>query len=144
MNKFRNRAFVILLKYYNHLVFKLIQLNRMEIFVNKDLVIESLSHQFKELFPFLRLEFSFNGLALTPVQLKGTLNEIAKKKVLTNFSFSMSNSVAELENFFWDNMGITVTVFRKSGKTWLETTYSSHWSLQKQNSLGNASYLQVS
>ncbi len=116
----------------------------MEILVNKDLPIESLSHQFKEQFPFLRLEFSFNGLALTSFQLKSAIKNIAKKKVLTDFSFTNTNTVAELETLFWENMGIIVTVFRKSGKTWLETTYSSHWSLQKQNNLGNASYLEVS
>jgi hypothetical protein len=115
----------------------------MEIVVNQELPIESLSHQFKEEFPFLSLDFSFNGFALTAVQQKGRLNEIAKKKILSSFSFTMNTSVAELEGLFWEKMGVIVTVFRKSGKTWLETTYSSHWTLQKQNSLGNASYLQI-
>jgi hypothetical protein len=33
-------------------------------------------------------------------------------------------------------MGIQISIFRKSGKTWLESSFTNYWSLERQNNLG--------
>jgi hypothetical protein len=45
-------------------------------------------------------------------------------------------NVLEVENLFWEKMGIQISIFRKSGKTWLESSFTNYWSLERQNNLG--------
>jgi len=45
-------------------------------------------------------------------------------------------TVNELEQNFKDVYGLSVQVFRKSGKVWLETTVTDGWSLEEQNRQG--------
>jgi hypothetical protein len=47
-------------------------------------------------------------------------------------------SVAELEQQFSDVYGLSVQIFRQSGKAWLETTVTDKWTLEKQNEQGKA------
>ncbi len=44
--------------------------------------------------------------------------------------------VNELEQSFADTFGLGVRVFRKSGKSWLETTVTDGWTLEEQNNQG--------
>ncbi|MFO0322871.1 MAG: hypothetical protein ACK504_10635, partial [Bacteroidota bacterium] len=44
--------------------------------------------------------------------------------------------VSDLENQFAEKLKLYIQVFRKSGKSWLETTYTDSWSLKKQNQEG--------
>ena len=41
--------------------------------------------------------------------------------------------VSELEKQFNDKLQLSAQVFRKAGKSWLETTFTDSWSLRKQN-----------
>jgi hypothetical protein len=45
-------------------------------------------------------------------------------------------TVEELEKSFLVKFGLNVQVFRKSGKSWLETTITDKWTLEKQNTQG--------
>ena len=45
-------------------------------------------------------------------------------------------TVDELEQRFMDVYGLSIQVFRKSGKVWLETTITDGWTLEKQNEQG--------
>jgi hypothetical protein len=47
-------------------------------------------------------------------------------------------TVAELEQQFSDVYGLSVQIFRHSGKAWLETTVTDKWTLEKQNEQGKA------
>jgi hypothetical protein len=47
-------------------------------------------------------------------------------------------TVANLEQGFADVYGLSVQVFRKSGKVWLETTVTDNWTLEEQNRQGEA------
>ena len=42
-------------------------------------------------------------------------------------------TVGDLEQRFQDVYGLSVQVFRKSGKVWLETTVTDNWTLDEQN-----------
>ena len=44
--------------------------------------------------------------------------------------------IKNLEKQFSDNLKLSVQIFRKSGRTWLETTFTDNWSLKKQNQEG--------
>jgi hypothetical protein len=58
---------------------------------------------------------------------KGYIASIAQKK-----------SVAELENAFEEYFGLSVQVYRKSGKMWLQSTITDDWTLKEQNEHGEA------
>jgi hypothetical protein len=45
-------------------------------------------------------------------------------------------TVSNLEQKFRDVYGLSVQVFRRSGKAWLETTFTDGWTLEEQNSQG--------
>lgn len=47
-------------------------------------------------------------------------------------------TVAELEQEFGRIFGLSAQVFRKSGKMWIETTVTDKWTLEQQNSEGEA------
>ena len=51
-------------------------------------------------------------------------------------TFSENMLVSELENQFAEKLKLSAQIFRKSGKTWLETTFTDSWSLKKQNQEG--------
>jgi hypothetical protein len=45
-------------------------------------------------------------------------------------------TVIELEKTFEEMLGLSVLVYRKSGKLWLETTMTDNWTLAQQNENG--------
>jgi hypothetical protein len=45
-------------------------------------------------------------------------------------------TVNELEQRFKSQFGLNIQVFRKHGKTWIETTVTDNWTLFKQNEEG--------
>ena len=45
-------------------------------------------------------------------------------------------SVREVEQLFLLHFGLLVQIFRKSGRSWLETKLTEDWSLEKQNCEG--------
>jgi hypothetical protein len=47
-------------------------------------------------------------------------------------------SSADLEEIFNDNFGLTVQLYRKSGKEWLAVTATDKWTLEQQNDQGKA------
>jgi hypothetical protein len=44
--------------------------------------------------------------------------------------------VSKVEMGFQESFGISVQVFRKSGKVWLETSATDCWTLEEQNEQG--------
>ena len=58
------------------------------------------------------------------------------KKGIKCFVILPEMKVSEVESSFWEKMGIQISVFRKSGKTWLESSFTNYWSLERQNNLG--------
>jgi len=113
----------------------------MNIQVKDNLTISDIQKEFEEKFQYLKLMFfkkphsEKEGSAK-----KDLLNSTVK---LTNIrhkngkiAFDENIAVNELEQLFKDNFGLNVQVFRKSGKSWIETTVTDSWSLKKQNDQG--------
>jgi hypothetical protein len=108
----------------------------MRLLVTAYMKVAELVKQFNEEYPFLRLEVYYKGEEMGAISHNCTLNEIAHRKTLENFVIVSEMKVFEVEELFWENMGLQVSIFRKSGKTWLESSFTNYWSLERQNSLG--------
>lgn len=112
----------------------------MEIIISDDKTIKTLQEEFARVFPFLKLEvFSKphkRGEA-SPKKLINdnhkTLGECRKKQVAGSIKILGSQKVSDLEQAFQTAFGLSVQVFRKSGKIWLETSSTDSWTLDKQN-----------
>jgi len=100
-----------------------------------------IQQEFSEIFPFLKIEFfkkshnTFGGNSSKEIiQTK----EALKIKSTGELHISSSMTVNELEQRFKSQFGLNIQVFRKHGKTWIETTVTDNWTLYKQNEEGKA------
>ena len=108
----------------------------MELFVNDEMKVAELVSKFSEIYPFLRLEVYYLGEEISNAAHDNLLKDVTKRKLPHNFSLQPENTVAEAEELFWKKMGVQIAIFRKSGKTWLEASYTNYWSLERQNKKG--------
>jgi hypothetical protein len=93
--------------------------------------------KFHDAFPFLKIEFfrkvhkNLQG-SFKKDLIKNDFNiKVNEKNVELIFNEEML--VSELEKQFNDKLQLSAQVFRKAGKSWLETTFTDSWSLRKQN-----------
>ena len=115
----------------------------MKITINDHRKIFAIQKEFSEMFPYLKLEFfskphtkggsSPKELMKPSSKLLGECRTIHNKGVIT---ITPQMTVANVEQGFSDVYGLSVQVFRKSGTTWLETTVTDNWTLEKQNKQG--------
>lgn len=115
----------------------------MKILINDYRKIYSIQKEFAAMFPWLKLEFfskphkiggaSSKKRVESPSQTLGETRTIHDSGTIT---VTPLMTVADLEQAFRDVYGLTVQVFRKSGNTWLETTTTDNWTLEKQNARG--------
>ena len=99
--------------------------------------------EFQEKFPALKLEFYStphqvgSGSAsqeLLPASAQiGTVRRIHSAGDL---SINGHLKVKTLEQMFFEQYGLNVQVFRKSGDIWLQTTTTDEWTLTEQNNRG--------
>lgn len=115
----------------------------MRLEINDHRKVFALQEEFNAEYPFLKLEF-FNkphktGAAsskknlLPSAKTLGECRSVHKKGFLT---IQPQMTVSELESNFAEVYGLSVQVFRKSGKNWLETSTTDDWTLAKQNETG--------
>lgn len=121
-----------------------IKTDSMQLTINGDRLIAEVQHDFSQAYPFLKIEFFRNGLvrkdrypASMLLSRQMRIKE-AWKRPNTEPSLELGDftTVAELENLFMNNYGLSVQVFRKSGNLWLETTMTDNWTLKQQNDHG--------
>ena len=108
--------------------------------INEATKVSDLKKMFNSQFPFLKIEFFKRSHKKLQGSLKKniisedfTIKSIDHDNVIT---YNDDMSVADLEKQFFDNFKLSVQIFRKSGRTWLETTFTDNWSLKKQNQEG--------
>lgn len=123
----------------------------MEININEKRTILSIQKEFQKKFPFLKLEFfkrrhtkGEGSLKENRINNKSTIAEVQQKKFSGKISISGNMKVSELESAFNKFCGLSVQVFRKSGKVWLQTTATDDWTLDKQNKKGVEKSLGIS
>ena len=108
-----------------------------QLIINGELTIAEVESKFNLLFPFLTIEFFRKGESIEGNYRLRTLREVARKKVLESFIIYPDLTVHELEEAFWANMGLQVSIYRKVGNSILETSFTSGWTLEHQNKKGS-------
>ncbi len=102
--------------------------------------IKDLQEEFSNIYPYLRIEFAE---PLQPGRTRGRLDTIRRSDArFRNSTHTAENNtiritpdttISNLEDTFREHFGVGIQVFRKSGKVWLETTMTDHWTLQEQS-----------
>jgi hypothetical protein len=117
----------------------------MKILINDRRKIHAIQEDFNKQFPYLKLEFfskphkvggaSPKKIMKVPGKTLGECRTIHDSGTMT---ITPQMTVADLEQNFRDVYGLSVQVFRKSGKVWLETTITDAWTLEEQNRQGES------
>lgn len=117
----------------------------MKITINDHRKIFAIQKEFSELFPYLKLEFFAKphkvGAGSSKKIMKQPSKTIGECRVIHNkgkLTITPSMTVSDLEQAFSDVYGLSVQVFRKSGRVWLQTTATDEWTLEKQNTQGES------
>ncbi len=115
----------------------------MKITINDKRKIFAIQEEFNQLFPYLKLEFfskphkaggaSPKKYIKSSAETLGDCRTVHKRGTVT---ITPGMTVADLEQGFGEVYGLSVQVFRKSGKVWLETTVTDDWTLEEQNRQG--------
>jgi len=115
----------------------------MKITISDRRKIFAIQNEFSEKFPYLRLEFfnkpSAAGAGSSLKLIKHPSKTLGDCRTIHNtgsITITPSMTVCKLEENFRDVFGLTVQIFRKSGKVWLETTVTDGWTLEEQNKQG--------
>jgi hypothetical protein len=117
----------------------------MKLTINDKRKIFAIQEEFNQLFPYLKLEFFSKphkpGGATSKKFMKNSSKTLGECRTIHNtgkITITPQMAVSDLEQSFDDIYGLGVQVFRQSGKVWLETTVTDHWTLEEQNQQGEA------
>ncbi len=117
----------------------------MKTIINNHRKIFSIQEEFNKEFPYLKIVFyakpsKEGGQASEKIVEKSskTIADCRNTHEDGTITITPNMTVAELESTFTNVYGLKVHVFRKSGKSWLETSITSGWSLEEQNSQGKS------
>lgn len=115
----------------------------MKLLINDHRKIFAIQEDFDILFPYLKLEFFSKpqrvGSIPSGKPIKHPSKTLGECRVIHNkgkLTVTSQMTVSELVNNFSDVYGLTVKIFRKSGKAFLETTVTDKWTLEEQNKQG--------
>ncbi|MBA3680378.1 MAG: hypothetical protein H0W73_04305 [Bacteroidetes bacterium] len=115
----------------------------MKININDHRKIFAIQEEFNTLFPYLKIEFFSKPHKVAGPSAKTiikhnnkTLGECRTIHNNGEITITPNLTVADLEQRFQDVYGLSLQIFRKSGKVWLETTLTDGWSLDEQNKQG--------
>src|SRR4030095_3646432 len=105
--------------------------------------IGELKEEFNRMFPFLRLEIfktehagSYHKTKREPLASSMLLSSLLTEKSDDSIEIIPEMKVKDLERSLQDKFGVQVEVFRRSGNSWLQTTMTDDWTLEKQNEHG--------
>ncbi|RYU95415.1 hypothetical protein [Emticicia agri] len=107
----------------------------MKIIVDKDMIVNQLARIFNEHYPYLRIEIYHNGNEIS-TDCFHTLEEISSMKKPSEFTIIPTMTIDQIEAFFWEELGLQVAVFRKVGNSWIHTSFTNDWTLERQNRTG--------
>ncbi len=117
----------------------------MKVTINDKRKIFAIQEEFNAMFPYLKIEFFSKphklGGSSSKKQMKSVSKTLGECRTIHNtgkITITPNMTVADLEQRFNDVYGLSVQVFRKSGKAWLETTVTDKWTLEEQNNQGES------
>lgn len=115
----------------------------MKIQIKDDRKIYAIQEEFSGLFPWLKLEFFSKphktGGGSPKKQMVPSSRTLGETRTIHHsgtITITPTMTVAALEEAFHEVYGLSVQVFRKSGRSWLETTVTDSWTLEHQNAQG--------
>lgn len=124
---------------------KVVQEHSMTIEISENRKISDIQKEFNDLFPFLKLEFFLKphgkregSEKMYQIDCTKKICESRKVHKKGDITINPRQTVAELENAFREYYGLSVQVYRKSGKMWLQSTITDDWTLKEQNEHGEA------
>ena len=116
----------------------------MKLDCNDNIDIIALQKAFNKMFPYLNLivykqmRSHCNKSTLSEHDIEMRLEICRFRKNKLSIEFNPEITVNDLINCFKKEFGLLVTIKRKSGKAWLNTTVTRNWTLREQNEQGKA------
>ncbi len=110
--------------------------------ISANSTLSSIRGEFTNLYPFLKLEFFtyphsvHSGSPKKDLLKEDLILKPTKKSTGNRIIVHDNMPVAELEQLFYAIFGVSAQVFRKSGRSWLETSMTDDWTLRRQNDEG--------
>lgn len=102
-----------------------------------------IEEEFSKLFPYLRLKMykeptdrSEGAVSEIIPSSQMKLASVRKLNRTTDLEILPSITMDSLEKLFVDEFNLHIKLFRKSGKEWIETKLTGHWTLEEQNREG--------
>lgn len=115
----------------------------MAIHITPESMIRDIQHQFNHHFPFLKIDFFTNHyLQKKAGQQKRTISDeqrigsVLKQNATGECWITPATTVTDLEKNIHALFDITVQVYRKSGKVWIQTSMTDAWTMKQQNDNG--------
>jgi hypothetical protein len=103
------------------------------------MTLKDIKKQFNTKFPNLKLEFFEKDHEVGEASPKSAisddafrLKDVRKEGALTPISIHGNTKTSSLENHFEEEYGVSVQVYKKRGKTWIQTTSTDDWTLSEQ------------
>ncbi len=119
------------------------KVNTSNLTIDSSRKLSSIKEDFNSRFPFLKLEFfkkkhMVHGSSQKKdiISTDMTLKQLLQSRTAQDIVITPEMPVFELEQLFQENYKISAQVFRKSGRSWLETTLTDDWTLKHQNDQG--------
>lgn len=111
--------------------------------ITPDKKLSVIKQEFNKLFPYLKLEFFKHPHKIHSgnpkndmIETDATPAQLHRKATTQFIDVTEDMKVATLEELFYTAFGISAQVFRKSGRSWLETSITDDWTLKRQNDEG--------
>lgn len=114
----------------------------MKLHIQKNDLLSNVQKEFGRLFPYLRISFyrfpHKDGKLSPKDESLGQFTPIGQLVTWSGDKVIEVNNETTISQFesALEQIGLFVQVFRKSGRVWIETSYTDDWSLQKQNEEG--------
>lgn len=114
-----------------------------EMIISDNKSLKDLQEDFSSFFPYLKIEFfsaSHKALKASPksqlLNANQKIGDVRKKRDEGKLALTGDLTVADFEAAMWEKFGLSIQVFRQSGKLWIETSLTDSWTLERQNSEG--------
>ncbi|NLR56836.1 hypothetical protein HGH93_01895 [Chitinophaga polysaccharea] len=119
----------------------------MQLYINETSILQEIQHKFSIVYPHLRLQFYKNphdwGAACPEDErLTNNLSIDEACSIPTAVWIDIGEKVitGNMEQSFYDLLGLSVQVFRKAGDAWIQTTSTDVWTLGQQEAVARQEY----
>ena len=114
-----------------------------KIIIDGNTALAEIQSRFNHLFPYLWLEFYDKDTDDSHPSSKRikyidgkTVSQCRVGHKIGTITILPDMSILDLENLFFETVGLSIQVLRKSGNIWMETPQTDSWSLEQQNRQG--------